>query len=219
MHILFLQCRDDACRLRFPATAAEAAGLVCPRCRGPLAQVAVASKAEVAPAVVPRVALVALLDNIRSIHNVGSMFRTADGAGVSHLHLAGITATPEHPRLPKAALGAQESVPWSYCRNSIDAAGQLRDEGYELWALERHADPAQPSLFDVAAPGRPLALVVGNEKAGVDPGVLAQCDQVLSLPMGGRKSSLNVAVAFGIAVYHIRFVIQAAGIVRAGSTA
>ena len=143
-----------------------------------------------------------LLDNIRSIHNVGSIFRSADGAGVAHLHLAGITATPEHPRLAKAALGAHETVHWTYFPNALDAAHALRAQGYHLIALEPAAD-GPPSF--TPRPADRLALVVGNERAGVDPGVLALCDAVLSLPMSGRKTSLNAAVAFGIGVYYLRY--------------
>jgi len=208
---VFVQCGDDACRLRFPAEAGAAeSGLVCPRCRGPVAVVAAGAspRPEARPPVAgaTSIRLVALLDNIRSIHNIGSMFRTADGAGLDHLHLAGISATPEHPRLAKAALGAHLTMPWTYHRNSLDAAARLRDEGFCLWALERTAEASlQPSLYDAGPPDAPLALVVGNERAGVDPGLLALCDGVFSLPMRGGKSSLNVAVAFGIAVYHLRF--------------
>ena len=221
MAFVFLQCREETCRLRFPAPTAEADGLRCPRCGA-------ATKAEgrggrgrrdaedaeknarffsaSSSSRPPRSPLVALLDNIRSIHNVGSMFRTADGAGVDHLHLLGITATPAHPRLAKAALGAHETVGWTYHRHGPNAAARLRDGGFTLWALERTADPSsQPSLYEAMPPLGPLALIVGNERAGVDPGLLALCDGVFSLPMSGDKSSLNVAVAFGIAVYHLRF--------------
>lgn len=207
MGYVFLQCRDETCRLRFPAPAAEAVELVCPRCHGPLAMTAVVERAPfIPPARQAGPPLVALLDNIRSIHNVGSMFRTADGAGVDHLHLLGITATPAHPRLAKAALGAHETVAWSYHRHGPDAAARLRDAGFQLWALERTAEPSpQLSLYEAELPAAPLALIVGNERAGVDPELLALCDGVLALPMVGRKSSLNVAVAFGIAVYHLRY--------------
>lgn len=134
------------------------------------------------------------------------MFRSADGAGVDHLHLLGITATPEHPRLAKAALGAHETVGWTHHRHGPDAAARLRDEGFTLWALERTAEPLpQLSLYEVEPPAGPLALVVGNERAGVDPGLLTLCNGIFALPMSGGKSSLNVAVAFGIAVYHLRF--------------
>lgn len=204
---VFLQCRDQTCRLRFPAATAEVAGLVCPRCRGPLSMAAVVERAPLtAPSTWSQPPLVALLDNIRSIHNVGSIFRTADGAGLDHLHLVGITATPDHPRLAKAALGAHQTISWTHHRHGPDAAVQLREAGFHLWALERTADPSpQPSLYETPLLPGALALIVGNERAGVDPDLLALCDGVFSLPMTGGKSSLNVAVAFGIAVYHLRF--------------
>ncbi len=178
--------------------------LVCPRCRSALTLVAEAEKRAAGAAKPPSsgTEVVGLLDNIRSIHNVGSMFRSADGAGVAHLHLAGITATPDHPRLAKAALGAHETVPWTYHPNALDAAQAIRAQGYRLVALEPAADG--PAPFAPGSADR-LALVVGNERAGVDPGVLALCDTVLSLPMSGRKTSLNAAVAFGIGVYFLRY--------------
>lgn len=148
--------------------------------------------------------LVGLLDNIRSIHNVGSMFRSADGAGASHLYLAGITATPDHPKLAKAALGANEDVPWSYYPNGLDAVAALRAEDFQLWALENFdVSHSMPSSLPQIPPK--LALIVGNERAGIDPAILRECDALLSLPMAGRKSSLNAAVAFGIALYWVRY--------------
>jgi len=140
---VFLQCTNDLCRFRFPASAAEAEALVCPRCRGLITLAATALHVQPTPLELPATGslLVGLLDNIRSIHNVGSMFRTADGAGVTHLHLSGITPTPEHPKLAKAALGANETIPWSYYPNSLDAATALRADGFCLWALERLSLP------------------------------------------------------------------------------
>lgn len=209
---LFLQCADGACRFRFPAPAAEAttvavaATVQCPRCHGPVVVVARSSQERPPQSDSPDVGreLVGLLDNIRSIHNVGSMFRSADGAGVTHLYLAGITATPNHPRLAKAALGAHESVSWSYATNAVELAATLRSEGYHLWALERVPSSSPIALSMSDRPER-LALVVGNERAGVDPDIMALCDGILSLPMVGRKSSLNAAVAFGIATYALQF--------------
>lgn len=133
------------------------------------------------------------------------MFRSADGAGVTHLYLAGMTATPEHPKLAKAALGAHQTVQWSYFTNGPEAAAALRAEGYRLWALERLPipDSAPATKWDYATDK--IALVVGNELAGVDPDILAQCEAIISLPMVGIKSSLNAAVAFGIAIYYMRF--------------
>jgi tRNA G18 (ribose-2'-O)-methylase SpoU len=142
------------------------------------------------------------LDNIRSIFNVGAIFRIADGVGLSQMHLCGITATPEHPKVVKTALGAEQSVPWQYHPNALDAAQALRAAGYQLWAIEGHPR-AQPLSAVQAAPAEPIALLAGNEKAGVDPALLSLCDRILHIPMQGRKRSLNVAVAFGIAAYWI----------------
>lgn len=145
----------------------------------------------------------ALLDNIRSLYNVGSMFRSADGAGIGHLYLCGMTPTPGNPRLAKTALGAQNTVPWSYRRNGLSAAVSLRESGGRLWALEGGPSsiPLHEALPDLLGP--PLVLVVGNEVSGVDPAVLELCERIVHIPMRGAKSCLNAAVAFGIAAYQL----------------
>jgi tRNA G18 (ribose-2'-O)-methylase SpoU len=144
-----------------------------------------------------------LLDNVRSVRNVGSIFRTADGAGVEHLHLAGFTPTPEHAQMSKTSLGAEKSVAWTQHVDAVVAASTLKSEGYSLVALE--GGPRSESLFDVASElstgDRPLLLVVGHEVSGVDPRVLDECDRVVTIPMLGTKGSLNVGVAFGVASY------------------
>lgn len=143
---------------------------------------------------------VAVLDNIRSLHNVGSIFRTADGAGVEKLYLCGMTGTPPRAEIRKAALGAEETVAWEYCATTREALQQLRVQGYHLVAVER----AESSLdFRAAQYQFPLALVVGHEFEGIAPEILAECDLLVALPMAGRKHSLNVAVAFGIAAYEV----------------
>lgn len=206
------QCQGEGCGLRFPAEAGqllpagEAHPPFCPRCHSPLQRMQRFAPAHAATTAVPVAPfpLSALLDNIRSIHNVGSMFRSADGAGLTHLYLGGITATPAHPRLAKAALGAHLTVPWSYHANGLATAVALKRQGYALWAIE--AVPTAVPLFQAPRQsGQPVLLIVGNEKAGVDPGLLAECDQIFYLPMSGKKGSLNAAVAFGIAVYTLRF--------------
>lgn len=206
MSYLFLQCLNEQCRFRFPAPAAEAKALFCPRCRGDAFSITPAMKEQVPPIIFPpdHLILVGLLDNIRSIHNVGSMFRTADGAGVAHLHLAGITATPDNPKLAKAALGAHEAIPWMYHPNGPEAAANLKAGGFQLWALERLNSSGSSFGSFVPQTSSKVALVVGNERAGIDPAILELCDTVLSLPMAGDKSSLNAAVAFGIALYYLR---------------
>ncbi len=206
------QCQGDGCGLRFPAEVGQLLPVgethlpFCPLCHSPLQRMQHFSPAR-APATAVSVApfpLSALLDNIRSIHNVGSMFRSADGAGLTHLYLGGITATPAHPRLAQAALGAHLTVPWSHHANGLATAVALKQQGYALWAIE--AVPAAAPLFQKPLQSnQPVLLIVGNEKAGVDPGLLAECDQIFYLPMLGEKGSLNAAVAFGIAVYTLRF--------------
>jgi tRNA G18 (ribose-2'-O)-methylase SpoU len=201
-HFTFVECAAPACRLRFPLPPlAETA--VCPHCGGELLPVAALP---IPPAENPVInaqsgpPLAAVLDNIRSIYNVGSMFRTADGAGLSHLYLAGITATPEHPKVAKTALGAEQNVGWSYHPHGPTAVADLQAQGYQIVALEM-TDSSRPLTAVSLDPLRPAALVVGNEICGVDPAILAMADCAGHLPMRGRKRSLNAAVAFGVAAY------------------
>jgi tRNA G18 (ribose-2'-O)-methylase SpoU len=202
------QCERPACRFRFPLVVGVAADPACPRCGGVTAATGQPYERQEmgrAAARPDNPAVEALLDNIRSIYNVGSMFRTADGAGIRHLHLCGMTATPEQPKVAKTALGAERAVGWTYHPNGLDAAEALRQQGYRLWALE--GGPRAEPLFGVQGElaGPPILLVVGNELAGVDPAVLERCERVLSIPMAGVKQSLNVVVAFGIAAYFLRW--------------
>ncbi len=140
-----------------------------------------------------------LLDNIRSAWNVGSIFRTADGTGISKLYLCGVTPTPENSKVGKTALGAETTVVWEKANNNLELAEKLKSSGYLLWALEE-APKAMPLFgINISQATSPIVLIVGNEVCGVDPGLLALCDQVLSIPMLGMKQSYNVAVAFGMA--------------------
>ena len=144
---------------------------------------------------------VAVLDNIRSLHNVGSIFRTADGAGVGRLYLCGMSGKPPRPEIRKVALGAEEHVSWEYVPRTETALAKLRSEGYHIVALENSIPEARD--YRCVEYVFPLALVVGHEYNGIAPEVLALCDVTISLPMRGVKTSLNVAVAFGIAAYEI----------------
>lgn len=202
----FRQCTWEECRFRFPVEVDQQRSLRCPTCGSDTIQVGepVRTHAEQDGSWI-HPTFEGLLDNIRSVHNVGSMFRTADGAGVTRLHLCGITATPANIKLAKAALGAQERVAWTHSLNGLDKATSLKKRGYQLWALEttREATPfftSEPTL-----PHSRVAIIVGNEAAGVDPEILQICDQIYSLPMSGVKKSLNVAVSFGIAAYYLCF--------------
>lgn len=141
-----------------------------------------------------------ILDNLRSTLNVGSIFRTADGAGVAHIHCCGTCPTPDHPKIKKSGLGAEEFIPWTYHRNALDLAVEMKHDGAQLLCLE--ATPSSHSLFTrYIDPTKITVLVMGNEVSGIDPAILSLADDVLDIPMAGQKTSINVAVAFGIAVY------------------
>jgi len=204
------QCSRDSCRLRFPVAADSRLGDRCPHCGADtIVDVAYDSHEarDAGAEKIPGAPLEVLLDNVRSLRNVGSMFRTADGAGVSHMHLCGFTPTPEHPQMAKTALGAEASVPWTLHRDGAAAAAWLQSSGRRLWALEGGPRSHALGVDDAAAAreGAPVVLVLGHEVSGVDPRILERCERVLRLPMLGIKGSLNVSVAFGIAVYWLRF--------------
>jgi tRNA G18 (ribose-2'-O)-methylase SpoU len=200
------QCEAADCQFRFPVAVGDVAGSACPHC-GTATMLAATPQAGSTPSLqtTPRFnRLELLLDNIRSLYNVGAIMRTADGAGVTHLHLGGITAPPTHPKLTKTALGAESALPWTQHRNSVHAVQQLKSEGVAIWVLEE----GETNLFTATLPeqaNQPILLVIGNEKVGVDPEIAALADHIFALPMSGVKNSLNVAVAFGIAIYQIQF--------------
>ena len=149
--------------------------------------------------------IVAVLENIRSMGNVGSMFRSADGAGVERLLITGFTAHPPRVEISKTALGADEHVTWEYWSRAADAIDALRQQGYRILGLEKTDDSLEiEELLDELPIEGPIAFVVGHEITGLSASVLAACDQVTHLPMRGHKDSLNVAVAFGLAAYTLR---------------
>lgn len=209
---IFFECTNPSCGLRFPLDVESHRGAYCPRCGAPLKKaVSAVSDAKGEPgSVEPRRRLCGVLDNIRSALNVGAIFRTADGVGMERLFLCGITPTPEDtPTVEKTALGAQKTMQWSVHANVLVLGQSLIKQGYVLLALET----TDEALFIHDIPvnaygGGPLALIVGNERAGVDPGLLKLCEGVIALPMVGRKASLNVAVAFGVAAYWLSYRIR-----------
>ena len=147
----------------------------------------------------PRFPLAALLDSVRSLWNVGSIFRSADACGCAELMLTGITGTPPRKEITKTALGAEELVTWRYCADPLEALGALRAEGYVGVALET-SERAAP-LDDFEWPTK-SCLVLGNEVAGVTVPLLDACEHHVEISMYGAKESFNVAVAFGIAAHH-----------------
>lgn len=203
----FFECSNSQCGLRLPLDTSIFSGSYCPRCGAPLEKLEVGIQGQKPPAAPgPGFKLIGALDNIRSIHNVGAIFRTADGAGLSELLLGGITPTPDEPTsISKTALGAEKSIPWSYHPNLPKALVDLKANHYLILALEftPGARSLQEFSLDHPLPAQ-VALVVGNEPAGVDPSILRIADHILYIPMSGDKASLNVSVAFGIAVYHLQ---------------
>lgn len=153
------------------------------------------------PAPDGRLPLYGMLDNVRSVWNVGSMFRTADAAGLGGLYLTGMTATPPRKDMEKTALGATLTVPWDYWKDSAEAATEIRRRGLPLIVLEQTDRSVDWETFDFPFPH---CFVVGHEVKGVRPEIIEQADHVVEIPMFGAKQSLNVAVSFGILAYQIR---------------
>ncbi|OQA37134.1 MAG: tRNA (guanosine(18)-2'-O)-methyltransferase [Parcubacteria group bacterium ADurb.Bin326] len=139
-------------------------------------------------------------DSIRSLYNVGSIFRTSDALGVKKIYLCGITGTPEQKGVLKVSLGAENSVPWEHCKNAWQLIDKLKKRGFKAVSLELTKNSKNVKLFK---PKFPLVLIVGNEVDGVSQSLLKRSDAVVHIPMKGIKESLNVSVAFGIAAYEI----------------
>ncbi len=202
----YRHCLRSACGFRYSQPPGQSLDL-CPKCGSPTRLIPVPPpphrfKRKFKPE--SGVELEVLLDNIRSALNVGAMFRVADGAGVRHIHLAGITPTPDNPKVAKTALGAENAVPWTQHWNGLEAVQRAKEKGMTAAVLENCS--AAINLFDsdYQIGNTPIFLVVGNEVNGVDPHIRTECEMALTIPMYGIKSSLNVATAFAVAVYHLR---------------
>ena len=144
--------------------------------------------------------LVLVLDNVRSLHNVGAAFRTADAFAVEKIWLCGITGRPPQREITKTALGSTESVTWEYAPTTVAAVEQLKAAGYQVVAVEQTTE-SQPLPSFRPTPGQGYALVMGNEVFGVDDDVLALCDAAVEIPQFGTKHSLNVSVAAGVVLW------------------
>ncbi len=197
------------CGLRYPLVKDQQFGERCPVCLGQTIAV-IEQPLDHEPQtdnqrLDSKINLRALLDNIRSAWNVGSILRSADGFEFQHAYLCGITPTPENTDVRKTALGAQDSVGWSAHKNAVELIKQLKEERFEIWALEQteNSIPIHSALRQSSA-SRNTILAVGNEVTGVDLGILEIADHVVHLPMRGRKRSFNVAIAFAVAAQILR---------------
>lgn len=152
-------------------------------------------KAEKTPVII-------ILDNVRSMNNIGSIFRTADAFRIEAMYLCGITGTPPHKEIHKTALGATDSVSWKYFKNAVDAIEEVKKQEYVVYAVEQ----AEGSVFiNDFTPGNEvkIALVFGNEVQGVDENVMQYIDGCFEIPQYGTKHSLNIAVSAGIVIWEI----------------
>jgi len=155
-----------------------------------------------------KIPLVVVLDNIRSQHNVGAVFRTSDAFFVEKIYLCGITATPPNREIHKAALGATESVNWDYFEKTVDVVNLLKNQGFSIFALEQTQNSVSLLDFEISVvepveTPKPIALILGNEVNGVSDDVMPLVDGVLEIPQFGTKHSLNVSVSAGIAIWEI----------------
>ncbi len=152
-------------------------------------------------ALLPKHPISVVVDSVRSIFNVGSIFRTSDAALIEHVYLTGISGTPDNPAVHKTALGAQDTVAWTYDANPVDVVLRLKNRGYTVGILEITDEPT--ATTDVTPDHFPLCLVVGNELHGVDDAIVERADLALEVPQYGAKQSLNVSVAYGIAIFDV----------------
>ena len=151
---------------------------------------------------VKKIPVYVVLNSIRSSYNVGSIFRTSDGAMIEKLYLCGYTPHPPKKEILKTALGSTESVEWEYVKDPADVVKELKDKGVKICALEQTSE-SRPH-YSVSKPDMPLCLIVGNEISGVPQELIDLCDFSIEIPQYGIKQSLNVAVAYGIAIFELR---------------
>ena len=151
----------------------------------------------------PPSGIAVVLDNIRSAHNVGSAFRSSDAFKIDRIWLCGICATPPSAEIHKSALGAEDSVPWTYAADTLEAVRALKAEGYTVVSVEQTVRSVSLNAFR-PEPGTKYALVFGNEVDGVQQDVVDACDFSLEIPQWGTKHSLNVSVSVGVILWHFR---------------
>lgn len=204
---LIRQCSNQKCNFRYPAPKNSGIGVNCPKCKSEtsiiheinLNQEEIFENDNFHPAN----HLEVVLDNIRSTFNVGAIFRSSDGVGIKKIYLCGITPSPTNPKVHKTSLGAEFTVNYETHPNAVSLIKSLKEHGYKIWALEKTTVSRSIFNYKISTSSQPTILVVGNEITGVDPDVLKECNAHLHIPMVGVKNSLNVAIAFGIAVYSL----------------
>jgi 23S rRNA (guanosine2251-2'-O)-methyltransferase len=204
------ECTNPECGMRYPQLRNSSPGDRCPNCLGATRLVIEQElrdrqrQQSVRPEAGTR-RLEALLDNVRSALNVGSVFRSADGFGIGHLYLCGFTPTPANRGVLRASLGAEQSVRWSQHKNALRLCQELMSDGAQIVVLEDTPSSITLDHFLRLVPHPQCSvLVIGNEITGVDPGILAIGSPIVRLPMVGTKRSFNAAAAFAVAAYALR---------------
>ena len=147
-----------------------------------------------------KIPLIIVLDNVRSLNNIGSVFRTADAFLIEKIYLCGITASPPHKDIHKTALGATENVLWEYVHSTADIVQKLQTEGVSVWPIEQTEDSTSLDIFQ-PEPNKSYAFVLGNEVRGVSQEVIDICNKALEIPQFGTKHSLNISVATGLVIW------------------
>jgi len=150
--------------------------------------------------------LVIVLDNVRSMNNIGSVFRTADAFLLEAIYLCGVTARPPHREIQKTALGATETVNWKHFKTTLDAVNSLKAEGYKVYAVEQADQSIMLDKF--TPPSGNIALIFGNEVSGVEQSVMDVCDACIEIPQYGTKHSLNLAVSAGIVIWEVAKILK-----------
>lgn len=147
--------------------------------------------------------LVVVLDNVRSLNNIGSVFRTSDAFRVAQICLCGICSTPPHRDIHKTALGAEDSVDWKYYEETTDCVAELKAKGYLVYAVEQVDTSIMLDKLQLPENHPPIAIIFGNEVEGVDDEVIPMCDGCLEIPQFGTKHSLNISIAAGITIWQL----------------
>jgi len=207
--------RCNSCGLRYPLTEGHAFGTRCPICMGETRLILSREliyepmpahpSSDSTPISKKSREFAVLLDNIRSAWNVGSIFRSADGFGFTHAYLCGITPTPDLEAVTKTSLGAEDSVTWSYHKDAVKLVKGLKKEGWQIWALEESEKGKSIAQASKLKTNERVALIAGSEITGVDPELLDTAHEIFYIPMRGEKKSFNVAMAFSVAAYALRY--------------
>lgn len=198
-----------SCGLRYPTPEENSFGVRCPHCLG-ATEIVLIKKMDAEKILIrgereeENPYLAVLLDNIRSAWNVGSILRSAEGFGFRHAHLSGITPTPRNEAVTKTSLGAEGFISWSEHKNSVELVQTLKEAGWKIYALEETKNTTDIRKLKTN-PREKALIILGSEVTGVDPELLELADEIISIPMQGKKRSFNVSVAFAIAAYAFRY--------------